>query len=121
MAFAVQAGKSDLIKAAVAKAAAHAFDLPVEIRTDTSGRLTLTGTAIQGFGANRFIYLNSGKRAGQETSCWDRRAKLMLNDIAAKTLKQFSKMKGILIAEIDRIAADGGPCCSRVPAAWRLE
>lgn len=44
----------------------------------------------------------------------------MLGDVDAKRLKTFLKDGGTLVAEIDGKARDGGPCCARVPAQWRL-
>lgn len=121
VAFAVQSGRDGLIGPAKATSSSRTFAVPVEIRVGKDGMPVLRGAAIQGSGAERFIYVNSGKRAGETASCWDRRAKVMLGDIDAKALKAFLKAGGTLVAEIDGKAGDGGPCCARVPAVWRLE
>lgn len=120
VAFAVQSGRDGLIAPAKAANSSLTFDVPIEVRLAKDGTAALKSAAIQGSGAERFIYVNSGKRAGQHDSCWDRRAKVMLGDIDAKALKQFLKAGGTLTAEIDGAARDGGPCCARVPARWRL-
>lgn len=120
VAFAVQSGRDGLVAPAKATNSSLTFEVPVDLRADKDGMAALKSAAIQGAGADRFIYVNSGQRAGDRSSCWDRRAKVMLSDVDAKALKQFLNGGGTLAAEIDGKAGDGGPCCARVPAVWRL-
>lgn len=120
--FAVQLGRDTLLEPTVRKTSALTFDTSVKVVEGKSGP-TLSGPAIQGKADEKFVYVNSGKRAGQVSSCWDRRAKLMLSSVDTKMLKQLRDHGGTLVAEINGTGGDGGPSCARVPilgGGWRV-
>jgi hypothetical protein len=72
----------------------------------------------------RFLYLNSGQRAGQADSCWDRRAKVSIAGITRQLLDRLRQRPGArLEARIAGTAPDGGPACATVPllnGGWQI-
>ena len=92
------------------------FDAVIRVglmRTD--GRLNLQGEFVSGPSTDRFIYVNSGQRAGQLDSCWDRRAKVKLSSLSMDLIYTAmqpgsSRVEG----RISGSAPDGGPCCATV-------
>jgi hypothetical protein len=120
--FAVQLGRDKLLEPTSCKTSALTFDTSIKVVEGKSGT-TLSGPAIQGRAGEKFVYVNSGKRAGQASSCWDRRAKVMLSDVDANVLKQLRDHGGTLVTEINGTGGDGGPSCARVPilgGGWRI-
>jgi hypothetical protein len=124
VAWAVQSGRSDLIEPSERTEARIAFDVTVRVGAPRpGGQSTLLGRVIQGPPTDRFLYLNSGKRAGQVDSCWDRRAKVPLNGITEQLIESVGKQPGArLEAQIAGTGPDGGPACATVPllAEWRV-
>ncbi len=86
---------------------------PTEIQFDFNLRL----------GPTR-VYVNSGRQAGQEETCWDRRAKVPLQGITSALLKALlAADDAVLEARIEGTARDGGPVCATVSLfgdTWRL-
>jgi hypothetical protein len=67
--------------------------------------------------------VNSGKRAGQFDSCWDRRAKVPLTGVTASLIEQAAALPGaVLETQIAGTGRDGGPSCATVPlvGGWRV-
>jgi hypothetical protein len=120
VAFAMQSGSDALIAPNSTTSAKLTFETTVKLRAAADGRLRLSGPVVQGSGDKRFVYINSGKRAGQKDTFWDRRAKVFLTGIGAKQLR--AAKDAVLEAEIDGVAKDGGPCCATVPllGGWRV-
>ena len=80
-----------------------------------SGQPNLLGEYVSGPPSDRFIYINSGRRAGQANSCWDRRAKVKLSSLSAEWIQTAMTEHSILIeGRILGAAPDGGPCCATV-------
>lgn len=121
VAFAMQVGRDALLPPVSATKAKLTFEATANLRKTAGGTLKLGGPAVQGSGDKRFLYINSGQRAGQRDTCWDRRAKVMLTPIDAKLLRACAAKGGVLETEIDGVGADGGPCCATVPllGGWR--
>jgi hypothetical protein len=125
VAWAVQSGRSELIKPSRHTVTEITFDVIVRIgRSQADGTPSLLGAVAQGPPASRFIYVNSGGRAGQPDSCWDRRAKIPLMGISSALLKAVRTTPGArLEARIIGTVCDGGPACATVPlldGGWRL-
>jgi Family of unknown function (DUF5990) len=116
----MQSGRDALIPPASATKTKLTFEAAATLRTAADGSLRLSGPVVQGSGAERFVYINSGKRAGQHDTLWDRRAKVYLTTVSAKQLR--AAKGGVLETEIDGVAKDGGPCCATVPllGGWRV-
>lgn len=110
----VQRGRDELLEPVKFSADALVFDL--EITADISGvSPNFLGKYAQGPKTARFIYVNSGRYAGQHGTCWDRRAKLSLMDITKAQIEQILEKPGSRIeTTIDGIGRDGGPTCANV-------
>ncbi len=130
VAFAVQLGKSDAAGAAGllppirTGAEGLDFDLAVHPTARTAGAPPdFRGPAVQGPRGGRFIYVNSGRRAGQADSPWDRRAKILLGGIGWYLIEQaMAEPSGPLEARIAGTDAKGGPVCAATPligGVWR--
>ena len=125
VAWAVQSGRSELIEPSERSATLIAFDITVRIgAARPGGQPTFLGSVTQGPPTNRFVYVTSGKRAGQANSCWDRRAKVSLTGITPQLIAAVEQQPGArLEARISGKAADGGPACATVPlleGGWQV-
>lgn len=123
--FAIQRGRDELLAPSKVIAKALVFDLSIRIsERKAGGAPNVLGPYAQGKPDDRFLYLNSGTMAGQEDSCWTRRAKIKTGGINWKLIKQTLVTPGaVLEVVIDGRAKDGGPCCATVPlvnGAWRV-
>ena len=123
--FRLQRGRTELVPPTRVTAVAIRFDFALRLGPSRkSNRPNLVGALAQGPPAGRFVYVNSGLRAGQQGSCWDRRAKVPLEGITA-ALIQAALAAGDLVIEarIEGTARDGGPACATVALlddGWRL-
>ena len=121
--WAMQLGRSDLLPPRKHSEALE-FEVPLQIVRRDDGQLDFRGPAVQGPRNGRFVYLNSGARAGQTTSCWDRRAKISLETLRALLAdKSVDLGAAVAAASIDGLARDGGPACASVPLSapgWRI-
>jgi hypothetical protein len=123
--FAVQKGKSELLEPSAEQHKAIQFDFSLRLGSPLpDGSANFLGEFAQGSPADRFIYVNSGTLAGQEGSCWTRRAKLKLASIPQKIVEDAaSAPNGVIEARIPGTMGDGGPICASVKAeavAWRF-
>lgn len=88
------------------------------------GRLILLGEFVSGPPNERFIYINSGQRAGQPMSCWDRRAKVKLASLPQDLIAAaIYSSDGRIEAHISGNAPDSGPCFATVKllaSGWKL-
>lgn len=121
--FAVQRGAGDLLAASHESTDTLVFDLSVRVDGVTStGQPRLLGPFTQGPPTARFVYVNSGKRAGQaDTSC-DRRAKIPLTDLTPAMVEQVLSTPGSrLETEFEGTGKDGGATCATVKSiVWRV-
>jgi hypothetical protein len=123
--FAMQRGKDELLAPSETSAKSLVFDLSVRIsERKAGGTPNVLGPYAQGKPDDRFLYLNSGTLAGQQGSCWTRRAKIKTGGITWKLIEQMLVTPGaVLEVAIDGRAKDGGPCCATVPlvnGGWRV-
>lgn len=121
----IQRGRDGLLPATSVAGDTMTFELTVRVRqAQPGGPLRLLGDYAQGPPTGRFLYVNSGKRAGQADSCWDRRAKVSLMAITPAQIASVLKAPGAVIeARIAGTAPDGGPACATVPlldGGWRV-
>ncbi|NOT40381.1 MAG: hypothetical protein HOP13_07815 [Alphaproteobacteria bacterium] len=122
VAFAMQSGSDALIAPVSATKTKLTFEATATLRAAADGSLRLSGPIVKGSGDKRFVYINSGQRAGQKETFWDRRAKVFLTDIGPKQLRACAAKEAVLETEIDGVGRDGGPCCATVPllGGWRV-
>ena len=120
--FQLQRGTRDLETAARRTRTAITFEFVVRVGTRPDGTPNFLGPYAQGPPAARFVYVNSGTLAGQPDSCWTRRAKLPLGGITWRMIQDARRSDGVIEAEIDGTARDGGPACATVPlrTPWRV-
>jgi hypothetical protein len=123
--FAMQRGKDELLPPSKVDAKSLVFDLSIRVSERKTGCApNVLGPYAQGKPGDRFLYLNSGAMAGQQDSCWSRRAKIKTAGIDWKLIEQTFAMPGaVLEVQIDGHAKDGGPCCATVPlvnGGWKV-
>jgi hypothetical protein len=121
----LQRGRDEFVEPTDATLSTVVFDLSVPVgvaRPD--GTPTFLGPFTQGPPAARFVYVNSGRQAGQSGTCWDRRAKVPLFEITADDVEAALRVeRGCLEVRIGGRARDGGPVCGSVrlpPGGWRV-
>jgi hypothetical protein len=115
--FAMQRGKDELLPSSKVSAKSLVFDLSIRVsERKAGGPPNVLGPYAHGKPDDRFLYVNSGTMAGQEDSCWTRRAKIKTGGINWKLIEQTLATPGaVLEVLIDGRAKDGGPCCATVP------
>lgn len=122
--FALQRGKDELVSPTVATGEELSFDLTVRVRGEGEPSPNFLGDCVQGPKGGRFVYVNSGTLAGQEDSCWSRRAKIGLQEITWELVDKLDAASTkVLEATIPGRARDGGPSCATVPlldGGWRI-
>ena len=121
--WAVQLGRAELLPPR-SRGRAIVFEFTVALGPpDADGNPTFRGPATQGPPATRFVYVTSGRRAGDAASPWDRRAKVPLAGITAALLAARRAAPGsVLEARIAGTDRRGGPACATVPVVggWRV-
>ncbi len=79
------------------------------------GSPNFLGSLAQGPSTGRFIYISSGKSAGQTESCWVRRLKISLAEITWEMIvKSSADPQLILEVRLPGTGKDGGPSCATV-------
>ncbi len=120
----MQRGRTSLEEPSQTSERALSFDFVVRIGAPlANGRPNFLGEFTQGTPDDRFVYVNSGTLAGNESSVWTRRAKIKLAGIDSALLKKaLNSPDSVLEARIAGSAKDGGPACATVPilGGWRL-
>jgi hypothetical protein len=127
--FALQKGKSgatghpELVPPTRIDPTSISFDFAVRVAPDKLGaKQRFLGEFTQGPAEERFVYVNSGKSAGQHDTEWNRRAKIPLTTITPALIDAVrSTLNTVLLIEIEGKAADGGPVvASRLSSTeWR--
>src|SRR3954466_5704339 len=95
--FALQKGKSDangdaeLVPPTRTDGNSISFDFTVRVRESPRGASPrFLGEFTQGPADKRFVYVNSGRRAGMSNTHWDRRAKIPLTTITPALIEKVS-------------------------------
>lgn len=86
-----------------------AFDIPITL-TSTSDGFRPGGAYVRADGRGRFVYVASGRAAGDCQTDWQRRLKIYLNDLPKDVAPG-----DVLQATVAGRAKDGGPACATVP------
>jgi hypothetical protein len=117
----VQRGKDELLPPARESRNELVFEFPisVDMSADTPDFL---GKYVQGPKDARFVYVNSGKQAGQQDTCWDRRAKISLMSIAKTQIEEVIALpQKSLEVSFNGTGSDGGPTCASVKGIeWKV-
>jgi hypothetical protein len=124
--FGIQDGKGSdytTIQKQRSKGADLTFDCTVTVKDNRDdGVPNFLGLLTQGPATGRFIYIDIGKLAGQQDSCWERRIKIPLSGITWEMIEKASaNQKLILEAGLPGTGKDGGPSCGTVRPAegWK--
>lgn len=121
--FAVQRGANDLLAPRVASPDTLVFDFTVRVAPQAEGAAPrLLGEFTQGPPASRFVYVNSGKYAGQAHTSVARRAKVPLTGITEAMIDAALRTAGGRIeTAFEGTAKDGGPTAATVKSiVWRV-
>lgn len=95
------------------------FEITVTAKdTRDDGLPNFLGPLAQGPVAERFIYIDIGKCAGQSDSAWERRIKVPLGGITWEMIET----KRVLEARLPGTGKDGGPSCATVKPVdgWKV-
>jgi len=116
--FALQSGsgsKFEIVQRQLSGTDNLLFALSVKIKRDKDGQPDFTGPFVQGNKGERFIYVGSGRFAGDTDSCWDRRLKIPLRGIARSVIdKVMAGNDLVLETRVPGTGRDGGPNCATV-------
>jgi hypothetical protein len=123
--FAVQRERDELLPPYASTAESLSFALTVKLglaRAD--GSFNFLGPYAQGTPDDRYVYVNSGVRAGQTDTPWERRAKIKLGGIPRELVEAAAGVPHRAVqAHIQGTMRDGGPVCASVPPSaisWQL-
>lgn len=96
------------------------FTTSITLKLAGDGERDPTGLHVNGRRGERFLYITSGARAEQPTSCWSRRAKVSLESLATVVPLSLDVMPPVIEVVIEGTARDGGPICASVEpvASW---
>lgn len=94
-----------------------AFDFPIRIAPGPK----FYGEQVRSEGPERrFVYIAVGKQAGDHLSCWARRMKIDIHNVA-QSLLDAAIGTGHLEGVVAGTGKDGSPACATVPVrAWRI-
>lgn len=117
----VQKGRDELLGCTHAAGSALTFEFSV-LADLASEAPNFLGPYAQGPKDARFVYVNSGTYAGQEDTCWSRRAKLSLMSISKEMIETVLRSPGSrLETSVNGLGRDGGPVCASVKGLeWRI-
>ncbi|HWU79929.1 MAG TPA: DUF5990 family protein [Caulobacter sp.] len=106
--FSKQDAKSRPVDPVRAEGGDLSFDIPITLTPKPDG-LRPGGGFVRNDDRGRFVYIASGRQAGDCQTEWSRRIKVYLRDLPAV------EAGDILEATIAGRAGDGGPACATVP------
>ncbi len=110
----VQRGREELLPPVSSSTNELCFEFEINVDVSENG-LNFLGKYAQGPKDARFVYVNSGRQARQEDTCWDRRAKLSLMSITRDQIETVLKSEGSRIeTTMNGVGRDGGPTCASV-------
>lgn len=118
----VQRGKDELLAPVASSDKELVFEF--EISADLSAtEPNFLGKFAQGPKSARFVYVNSGKYAGNPFTQWNRRAKISLMNITGDQVRAVAAdPKLVLETEFEGVGRDGGPTCASVKGIeWTVQ
>ena len=107
------------VSARLSSGAELSFEIPVRLNGPASeGRYS--GEFVRTAAGKRYIYVAWGQLAGQEGTCWARRAKIMLETLSPALVEQSLSQGKSLEVRMRGKGSDGSPSCATVPVEWRI-
>jgi hypothetical protein len=119
VAFALQRGRHELAGTTTSSGRDLQFDFTLLADRDPDGLPRFSGEFAQGPRGDKFVYVNSGTLAGQDDSCWTRRAKVTLQTLKWTTIERAAANGHLLETRIAGVGRDGGPACASVALLGR--
>ena len=123
--FCLQKGRDELVDYVVSNGEDINFTFPVRVKLTENRSPNFLGEFTQGPVKERFVYICSGKRAGQKNTQWERRTKIHLSSMNLEQIKSaLSTPAKKLKASYEATGKDGGPSCASVPligSGWIVE
>jgi hypothetical protein len=96
------------------------FEIPVRLEEGKTGWRFL-GDFVRAEGkTRRFVYVATGRQAGQSGTMWDRRAKVDLPQVTPEMVKAATKSGLVLEGSYAGTDARGGPACATVKVEWKV-
>ncbi len=97
-----------------------AFEIPARLEAGKTGPRFL-GDLVRAEGkSRRFVYVATGRQAGQAGTMWDRRAKVDLPEITPAMVKAAGQGGLALDGSYQGTDAKGGPTCATVKVGWKV-
>jgi hypothetical protein len=125
--FGLQLGKGtdyETIQRQIATGDDLTFECTVRVNDRrNNGSPNFLGPWTHGPPADRFIYIDIGKFAGQSDSPWERRIKVPLDGITWSLIEKAAvDPKAVLEARLTGMGRDGGPSCATIRPShgWQL-
>jgi hypothetical protein len=96
------------------------FEIPARLEEGKTGWRFL-GDFVRAEGKTwRFVYVATGRQAGQHSTEWSRRANVDLPEPAAAMVKAAAKSGLVLEGSFAGTDAKGGPTCATVKVEWKV-
>jgi len=117
----VQRGKDELLSPAKLDDSSAEFDFTLTVDM-TESMPNFLGKYAQGPKKERFVYVNSGRTAGQHLTECSRRAKISLMSITAEQIQQLLTKEGsFLLTDYEGTDRTGWPTCASVKGIeWKV-
>jgi hypothetical protein len=117
----VQRGKDEPLPPSAVSGSAISFEFDITVDV-TAGPPNFLSKYARGPKDARFVYVNSGKYAGQTDTDWARRAKLSLMAITSKQIQEIIAAAGSCVeTTMPGTGGDGGPTCASVKGLeWKV-
>lgn len=96
------------------------FDIPIRLEAGKTGYRFLGDHVRTDGKTRRFVYVATGKAAGQHTTEWSRRAKVDLPEPTPAMIKAADAGKLVLEGAYEGTDAKGGPTCATVKVDWKI-
>lgn len=121
----LQRGAQDCVPPSLRSPDSVSFDFELRLKDEGggAGALRWLGEHAQGSPADRFVYVNVGRRAGQTDTAWDRRAKVKLAGItrAQVQLPVEPSQRRVLAGQLATRSIRSGFGCQRIAVSGYLD
>lgn len=114
--FCLQKGRDELIDYIESDGSNISFQFMVRVREQKDGSPNFLGPFTQGKPSERFVYICIGRRAGQQGTFTNGRAKVRLAGIDWTMIEKVNRAdNGVLVARYEATGRSGAPATATVP------